>query len=662
MNNPAAILVAFWKRHYLTVMLLVVPVAVLFPVCGHDFVLLDDPTNVYENDLVKHFSWENLAFFWKAPYDFLYVPVTYTLWGILAKLSQFLHPGNPESLDPHLFHSASLLVHLLSTAVLFRILKSMLADEWGAAVGALLFAIHPVQVEAVAWVTGMKDLLSGFWSLLCLWLYLLCGRREKFDGTWWLLYLAATIFCLLALLAKPSAVILPLLAAVIGRFVLGESWRRLLRELLPWAVLVLPIISITQSVQDGSVQHFLPSYWQRLLVAGDAVSFYLFKIFLPISLAFDYGRSPQALFEGNWVYLTGLLPYVLLLLLGWKLRREWLWLGGGMFVIPLLPVLGLVPFNFQVVSTVTDRYLYLALLGPAFSVGWLYSRHHQQAVKVLTLVALALLGVRSSLLVAHWENSSALYHHALAVNPRSWLAYNNLGSMSLNQGQPEAAARYYQQSVDIVPKARAYLGLGMAFEQLGDPSGAIIAYRRAVELQPKFADVYDHLGSAYRSLGNNAEAIAYFKKAVAVDPDSPGTAVYYADLGMAFSESGNSDWAIHAYQKALVLNPALAGVNSALGNLYLSRNETAKAQEMYEKDLALDPGNSQPYNGLAMVYSLTGRKSEAVDLLRQAIKIAPDSGQLYNNLAVVYREMGQAELAKRYAEQARILEFDAKGQ
>lgn len=593
-NNHAVMFLTFLRRHYPALMVLIVPAVVWLPVCWYDFVSLDDQFNVYENVFITNFSWTNLVYFWSGVFEFLYIPLTYSLWGTIAKFSQFVHAENPGVVDPHFFHTANLLVHLLNTAVLFIIFRRMLDDEWGAAVGALLFAIHPVQAEAVAWVTGMKDLLNGFCSLMCLWFYLLYGKTKPLGRKPWLLYLTATIFYLFALLSKPTAVILPLTAAVIGRFWLRKTWRRLLLELLPWVAMALPIIYVTQSVQEGSVLHFVPNYWQRVLVSGDAVTFYLYKLFLPLSLAFDYGRSPQYVLGQNWVYLTGLLPFVLFLFLYWKARWEWLLIGAGLLVVPLLPVLGLVTFNFQLISTVADRYLYLAVLGPAYVLGWLLSGHPSRPVKIVTLVILALLSIRTSMQIPHWANSAALYRHTLLVNQNSWISYNNLGSITLNQGKPEAALSYFQKSLDIVPNAKTYLALGTAYERLGNYPAASAAYGKALELEPKYGEAYYRLGFVYRANGNKEEGLEFFKKAVEVSPGLLRTAVFYAALGMSFSEIGNIDWAIHAYQKALMLNPYLSGVHSALGNLYLKRNETGKAQEMFEKDRALHPGDSQP--------------------------------------------------------------------
>lgn len=467
--------------------LLAVTTGLFWPVGGFDFVSLDDPLNVYDNIRVSRFSGENLAYFWQETYQHLYIPLSYNLWALVGKLAQVVYPTAGGQVDPRLFHAVNLLLHLLNVTTVYFILRQLLADGFGAACGALLFAVHPVQVEAVAWVTGLKDLLSGFLCLLSLWLYLLyrnsAARRCWPDRRAKLLYLAATFCYIFAMLAKPTVVVLPLALGVIGGLLLGRSRRQLLAELLPWTFLALPVVYITTAIQDGTILTFIPSYWQRFLVAGDAVSFYLGKLLLPLSLAVDYGRTPQEVLGQQWIYLTGLLPYAAALLLLWKFPRPWLLAGVALFLIPSLPLLGLVPFNFQDISTVADRYLYLAMLGPALLLGRLLAHHKTRPIKIMVVVALTALCFKTHLQIATWETSSRLYSHTLTINPNSWTALLNLGIMALANGQPEAARVNFEKVLAIRPDTpAAYTGLGNAYNKLGDNAAAYTYMRKAMEL------------------------------------------------------------------------------------------------------------------------------------------------------------------------------------
>ncbi len=566
MDNPVVI-TPFFRRHAWLLMVLFIPLVLLFPLCGYDFITFDDPVNVSGNIFIAHFSWANFVYFWQGTYEFLYIPLTYSLWGLVAKISQLIH-GDGASLDPHLFHGLNLLVHLLTIAILYRVLNQLLADKWGAAVGALLFAVHPVQVEAVAWVTGFKDVLSAFWCLLSLWWYILYSQEKSSGQQRWGLYGAATLVYLLALLSKPTAVVLPLLVGVVGRLILQRSWRQLAKEMLPWLLMALPIVWVTSAVQNSQGLTLVPSYWQRLLVAGDAVSFYLYKLFIPFSLAFDYGRTPTYVLGQGWIYLTGVIPYGVALYLAIKCRRARLLTGVALFLVPILPVLGFFPFNFQNMSTVADRYLYMAMVGPAFLLGWCLSTCRNRVVGGITVAALFLLMLRTGFLLPQWENSDSFYRQALAVNPRSWTALLNVGMGKVEQGRPLAALADFKQALAIkADLPRAYFGQGNAYEILGDKPAAIVSYQQALTLEPKYDEAYDKLGLIYYQLGRKEEAIEYFKKAVAVDPGSLRAAKFYADLGKAFAEAGNSDWAIFAYRKSMALNPYLQDGFSALKEL-----------------------------------------------------------------------------------------------
>jgi len=641
----------------LPILVVIVPLLALFPLCGYDFISFDDPVNVYDNDFVVHFSWANLVFFWRGAYEYLYIPLTYNFWGITAKISQLIHPESP-SLDPHLFHGLNLLVHLLGTAVLYRILLKLFNDKWGAAAGALLFAVHPVQVEAVAWVTGFKDVLSTFWCLLALWLYLHYNDEKSAGRQRWQLYAAASLAYLCALLSKPTAVILPLVVGVVGWTMLQKSRRQLSLELLPWMALVLPIILVTSSLQDGRELTFIPSYWQRLLVAGDALSFYLYKVFLPITQGADYGRIPQYVLEQNSIYLTGLLPYGALLLLVFRCHRPQLLAGFGLFLLPLLPVLGFVPFNFQNVSTVADRYLYFAMIGPAFLLAWLLSGFKSRIFGGIVIIVLSLLVIKTALAVTSWKNTDTYYRQALVVNPRSWNALMNIGIRKVGEGQTLAALENFKKALEIKGDlATAYFGLGATYENMGNLAAAVASYQRAVELDPQYDLANDKLGLIYFEHGKFEEAIGYLKRAIAVDPTSIRSARYYADLGMVYAQGGNTDMAVEEYRKAVAINPYLSGVHSVLGDIYLGRGLTADARKMYGNDLEIDPKNSLAYNGLGKVYALSGQREEALGAWRRALELDPNSGEVNYNLAELYRELKQYGIASSYAAKAMALGY-----
>ena len=249
--------------------------------------------------------------------------------------------------DPRLFHSLNLLLHLLSVLIVWRILElflrlrrptgtetavdgTSLPLEWAACGGALLFAIHPIQVEPVAWATGFKDVLFGLLSLVAVWHYLRYVDARMQPGTGRpsrarLHYGLATGAFVLALLAKPTAVVLPLIVWLLAAWGWRRSWREQIAGLSVWVIIAVAWGLLTRWVQPGTSLAFEPPLWARPLIAGDAVLFYLYKLVLPLRFGPDYGRTPQVVLEHGWLFLTGLAPFALA---GWLwLKRKKLSLG-----------------------------------------------------------------------------------------------------------------------------------------------------------------------------------------------------------------------------------------------------------------------------------------------------------------------------------------------
>lgn len=690
-------------------LLLVAVLAVFLPVAGFDFVNYDDDVNVYANDRILDFSISDLGYFWRQPHALLYVPLTYTVWGGLARLSTLLTNGPGP--HPALFHLANLLLHGAGVLVLFAILRLLLkADanghgavsdfssgpqpmaDWPAAAGALLFAVHPVQVEAVAWVTGLKDVLSGFFVLLALWQYLkrhAGPEREVRPWRSWR-YGRATLFFVAAMLAKPSAVITPLLAAGLGYLLLAVRPRRLAGELGPWLLLTLPVIVVAKLAQPATAESLTPALWQRLLIAGDALTFYLGTLALPLTLTADYGRSAATVLTQDWLLLSALLPFVLAALLVWKYRRPWALAAAFAFLAALLPVLGLTHFAYQDISTVADRYLYVAMLGPALALAaWLKRCQPGGAALWLGVgLALLLLAAKSAIQVRHWQDAITFNTHAVQATPKNSAAYNNLGlALKAANRQPEAIAAF-QQAMNLSSRyvqlykeqrqspaeaaqneqamaqakkamaenpndAAAYFTLGDSAQASGKLTEALSYYKNGVRLQPASAVGHAKLGLVYKALDNHREAIAAYLKAVELDP---GFAQVYNNLGLLY-EGEDKKKAITMYQKALELQPNLGEAANNLGYLYLGMGRENEAIPLFQKAIGIYPTNPLPHNNLGLAHFNLGHYAEAAACFQQAMTVEPTFAPAVNNLSRVALRLGNIQEALDYAEQAKALGF-----
>jgi protein O-mannosyl-transferase len=587
---------------------LIVAVAAVFgQVAGHELLSWDDVQHIVQNPNVYPPSWAGLRRIWTEPYWGLYAPVSYTWFAAGSLLAGRTLPDGPQRLDPAVFHLGNLLLHAASTLVVFVLLGRLVGvgggrgveeerGRWGdketrrwgegererggmgemggaakprvvpgprpptpgslplaAGAGALLFALHPVQVESVAWVSEARGLLCGLGSLVALWQYVAFWQAGSRRAAM-LHYLAATAAFALALLSKPAAVAVPLMAGVLvvgwlglpgrnrrdaedaehgakawnnrrgaedaedGRDARGaacagggEGWetvRAAVWSLGPWLVLAALMAVITKWQQPDAAMAVVPPLWARPLVAGDALMFYFYKLAAPWGLCPDYGRSPTWLLAQSWCYAAWLVPAAFLAALGClRNRRVWL-VAAGLSVAWLLPVLGLVPFDFQRISTVADRYLYLALLGPALALSWALQsgvrgrasgvgeplaasqpppkpRNPQipkSLARLLTAALLLLLGALSFRQTAYWEDDLTLFAHTLSVNPNSVMANHNAGYALAERGMYEQAREYYLKALEIDPShAETHLSLAIALDELG--------YRQQAER---------HLGEAFR--------------------------------------------------------------------------------------------------------------------------------------------------------------------
>jgi len=478
------------------VLVVAVTLALFAPIVGHEFVVWDDADFVYANPNLFPTTLERVARLWTEPNAL--TNTTYVL------LSAFPTTG---TIDPRAVHATSLLLHAASALVVWALLLRLVGDPIAAATGALLFAVHPVQVESVAWATGLKDVLSGFFGLLALRSWV---RGTSAFGTLWLV---------LALLAKPTAVVVPVMAAILDLTVLERDWRTTLRRLAPWlaaAVVfgVLVIVGQADALRDPQPD------WARPLIALDALAFYVRTIVAPISLGPDYGRTPEVVVGLGWPHVIGLVVAAAVAAgLVVRARRPWLTASVGLFVAGFLPVLGLTPFLYQRYSTVADRYCYLAMLGPALATATLVARHRRPATLALAAGVLGVFAVRSALLVGVWHDSLALLQHGIRVNPRSWGMYENLGNVYADRQQRDQAIAAFEQARAIRDTASISYNLGTVLMEQQRVDEAVAAWTRALELDPGYALAHYNLGSVLAERGQIDAAEAHFQDAVESAPE-----------------------------------------------------------------------------------------------------------------------------------------------
>lgn len=577
-------------------MLLVVIGVVYVRLAFAGFVSFDDGLHVYANPFLNPPTLESVAKLWRGPYEKLYVPLAYTIFGAIAAWSRVpshldVSVGQAVSLDATAFHVVSVALHLANAWLCFVFARRLSGRTRSALIAALIFALHPLQVESVGWISELRGLASSLFALLALNAFVLARQAPAgaFARSRRLL-VASAVAVTSAMLCKPSAVVLPLVALVLDRGVFDTPWRRALLQAASWAVLTVPFAWVTRSLQavnaaGGSV------WWQRPFVAGDALAFYLFKTFVPLDLCVDYGRTPSAVLSHAWGYLAGAVPLaVFAFCYANRRRRPKSWLGALLFVVFLLPTLGLVPFSFQAYSTVADRYAYLALVGVGLVVGevaeQLRSRKIATRGLAAALVGLAFASFQQS---RFWLDSSALLRRAIDVNPQAAFAYNNLGDVELGNGNPAAALADYQACVRIDPTAvKAYLNLAEIHATDGELAQAEEALARALKAPALGADDYSNLGIVLMKMNQPARALEALSMASRLEPSSP---TYLYNEANGLSAMGQFDKAETAFRRCLALAPTLAGAHTGLGIVLAETQRLPAAVEEFRTAVRLQPGD-----------------------------------------------------------------------
>lgn len=464
-------------KHWPIILLLIVATgATYWSACRCDFTSWDDPDTISANPRLNPPSPRGVLHYWTHSAGGLYIPVTYTWWSALAAI-------DPR---PSLFHAANVVLHFLSVLLVFSILRRLLQSDVGACIGALLFAVHPMQVESVAWASGAKDVLAGMFSLLMIDQFLRFSLKPHRRGH----YAVAMLALLLAILSKPSAVVAPVIAGILAWVRFGLPLKTLLRWLAPMLLLAVACAIGARIAQ----RQFAPTdtpIWARPLLAADAIAFYLWKLVWPTNLGILYGLTPWKALGGGAPYYSWIIPAAVGIVIWRHRRRHPLRAAGALvFVLALLPTLGFARFEFQIHSTVADHYLYVPMFGVAIALGAMVAMRPSKPVVGLCAAGLVVLSILSMRQLRHWRDSESLYDQALRVNPASIVARDGLARAYASAGRIEEAIEEFRSVVAMAPASRlAHANLAQAFLQAGKYDDAVAQARIALRLAKPGEDV-----------------------------------------------------------------------------------------------------------------------------------------------------------------------------
>jgi tetratricopeptide (TPR) repeat protein len=617
----------------------------------HDFINFDDPTYVTENNTVRQALTAD-GFRWAFSLD----DKQETYWHPLTWLSHMLDVQlHGLAAGRHLL--TNVFLHICNSLLLFYILRRMTDPWWPSVLVALLFALHPLNVEAVAWVTERKSVLSAFFWMLSLLAYHRYTRQPNPAR-----YLLIVLSCSLGLMAKPMLVTLPLVFLLLDYWPLGRlgpeksrgqpQLSRLMlltAEKIPFLLLSAGSIWVsTLSLQrhDNFISLTAVPLGVRIGNALTAYIGYMKKMILPYNLSVFYPYPkmiPPWQIAGAVIIVAGISvaavrccrrqPYLLV---------GWLWYLGT-----LVPALGLVQAGLW--PAMADRFAYIPMIGLWIMIAWgsyafvIQKRYHASGAAVAVIVILSLMAA-TGLQVGYWKNSTELFEQALRVNTQNALAHNNLGVALRKKGRIADAIAHYDAALRLKPGyPAAHHNLGLALMRVGQIDEAIVHFRKALKLKPDFKTAHKSLQIALASRRAMTEKIIEIRAALQRTPDNH--ALHY-QLGNLYDQAGDQANAITHYQSAVKIRPDFSQALNNLAILYAINGEFDKAISALQRMVSLRPLDPLVHYMMASVLARQNKVDESIDWLQSAVR----NGFKDRNRIITDKNLENIRNSNRYQE------------
>ncbi len=578
----------------------------------------DDPEFVLHNlHLRDGLSPASIAWAFRTSYAANWFPLTWLSYLLGVTLYGF---------DSGWHHLTNVILHALNVALLFGALKRMTGARWRSALVALVFAIHPLHIEPVAWIAERKELLSGLFWFLSIWTYVDYVRRPR-AAAYALLVLA---FCC-GVMSKPMIVTLPFVLLLLDFWPLQRwsrnAWRRLILEKAPLFAICAAGSAITFVVQKGggaissAGEVPFPYRVENALVSYLA---YVFQFLWPAKLAVLYPYAPNL---PAWQVIGAgtILAAITALAISQRKQRPYLFTGWFWFVGVLIPVIGLVQIGIQ---SRADRYMYVPLVGLAIMVIWglgeVAERHaaFRSIAPALAIIGCCAYGVAAWSAAAVWQNTVTLFRHAIEVTENNWGALNILSQTLLVQDRVDDATPYIAETLRLRPQLpEAHINFGAALSKRGDFDAAAAQYRIALQLDAANADALEGLGVVQNEKHDFNDALASLSAAEKSTPEDPDK---HYNLGRLYGLSGRSDLAEAEFQEAVRLQPENAAARFNLGVAYAAREQFSEASEQFREALRLNPDYTAARFNLGGALANLSRLDEAITQFREVLRRQPD--------------------------------------
>lgn len=644
-------------------LLVLLTLGVYWPVTTYEFVDYDDGDYVTGNARVQAgLTWAGVKWAFTTGHASNWHPLTWLSHQLDASLFGQKAGGH---------HLTSLLIHCANAVLVLLTLRALTGANWPSAFVAGLFALHPLHVESVAWVSERKDVLSAFFGLLVLLGYARyvnpADARSSRSKAWYSLTLGAFA---LGLLCKPMLVTLPFVMLLLDYWPLTrvarngsaesiatrKTWIGLWMEKLQFFLLCLASSVITFLVQrKGGAVSPVEGLPISARVANAFVSYarYLKKTFWPDDLSVLYphpGHWPASQVWGA----VGLVAAISLLVIWARRRWPYLFVGWFWFLGMMVPVIGLVQVGIQ---SMADRYTYLPLIGIFMALIWsarslVESRAGWRIpVAGISMLVMGACAVKTHFQTQIWKNTETLFSHAVRKTQNNYLAYNNLGFYFSKLGRTTEAMENFRASLRINPSyADAQNNLGHALANERKYAEAIEHYRAGLRTSPNNVEIRNNLGNALAETGDVDGAMKEYAFVLQRQPDHADA---HNNLGIALAMKGQLAEAIAHFNQALRLKPGSAHGN--LGNAFAAQRKWNEAMTHYREALALAPNDAQTHNNLGNVLAELGRLEEAITNYTQALQLRADNPEAHFNLGCALMRLNRFdEAAGRLREALRL--------
>ncbi len=638
-----------------------------FPVLRNEFSNWDDAEIITENLHIRSLNFANLSWMFSDLRSGNWMPLTWLSFALDYRWG---------GLNPMAYHLDNLLMHALNTLLVFflgfrllnlatsKMSQSGLAfsgngEVTAAFLAALIFGLHPIHVESVAWATERKDVLYGLFFLLSLLTYLdyVSSRDQKASK-----YYACLGFFLLSLTAKPMAMTLPVVLLLLDAWPLDRfpvNRFKLLMEKVPFFLLsfLSGLLAIAAQAQAGALsglQHLSPAF--RFMNALHSLVFYLAKLAFPIRLAAYYPLpSETEVFSAEYLLAGILVVIITLSCFYYRHRLPYLAATWLFYLATITPVIGLVQVGSQAAA---DRYTYIPTLGfiLLFAAGAVFLFQSFQFAGALGAMALTMgLGYGTHLQVETWGTPVKLWENVVRVYPGvNEVAYCDLANAYRVANRLDEALKAYDQAISLKPSSLVeHEGKGIVLFGLGKAKESIEEFKKAIELDPQSASPHRDLWLVYDRMGMRKEELEEAEEAVKMEPDYVDA---YNSLAISYGYAGQYEKSIEAFQKALRIDPGNPQFLVNLATTYQRLGKYEDAIELYKKAIGRDPSQPVYYLNLGNTYLLRKSYPEAIEALEQAANLQPENPAIFKKLAQVYEKNGQKEKAAENEAKAMSLE------